>query len=83
MSKNYVPEDILRAHSYALEILAAYLVVSGKVEPAKMAGLIKMTCAKMESEGHKKAAEYMRAMWANGLNGEWEKAWRETGAASS
>jgi hypothetical protein len=42
-----------------------------------MAGLIRMTAAKAESDGHKKAAEYLRAMWANGLNGEWEKAWRE------
>jgi hypothetical protein len=31
MSKNYVPEDVLRAHSYALEMLAAFLVVSGTV----------------------------------------------------
>lgn len=77
MSKTYVPEDVLRAHSYALEILAAYLVVSGTVAPEKMAGLIRMTAAKAESDGHKTAAEYLRTMWANGLNGEWEKGWRE------
>ena len=80
MSKKYVPEDVLRAHSYALEILAAFMVVSGAAEPSRMAGLIRMTLAKMESEGHIKAAEYLRAMWANGLNGEWEKGWREAKA---
>lgn len=77
MSKNYVPEEVLRAHSYALEILAAYLVVSGTVAPDKMSGLIRMTAAKAEGDGHKGAAEYLRAMFANGLNGEWEKGWRE------
>ena len=28
----------------------------------------------MEANGHKNAANYAREMWANGLNGEWEKA---------
>ncbi len=77
MATNYVPEDVLRAHSYALEILAAFLVVSGTVTPERMAGLIRMTVAKARSDGHEKAAEYLSTLWANGLNGEWEKAWRE------
>jgi hypothetical protein len=77
MSKNYVPEDVLRAHSYALEMLAAFLVTSGTVKPEQMTGLIRTMLAQMETQGHKKAAEYARAMWANGLNGEWEKGWRE------
>jgi hypothetical protein len=77
MAKNYVPEEVLRAHAYALEILAGYMVVSGAVTPDHMAGLIRMTAAKAESEGNKKSAEYLRALFANGLNGEWERAWRE------
>jgi hypothetical protein len=77
MSKNYVPEDVLRAHSYAMEMLAAFLVVSGTVRGEQMTGLIRAMLAQMESNGHKKAADYARAMWANGLNGEWDKAYRE------
>jgi hypothetical protein len=76
-NKNYVPEEVLRAHAYALEIIAAYLVVSGTVSPDKMSGLIRMTAAKAESDGFKKSAEYLREIFANGLNGEWEKGWRE------
>ena len=80
MSKNYVPEDVLRAHSYALEMLAAFLVVSGTVRSEQMTGLIRTMLALMESNGHKTAADYARAMWANGLNGEWDKAYREANA---
>jgi hypothetical protein len=44
-----------------------------------MTGLIRTMLAHMEANGHKKAAEYARAMWANGLNGEWEKGSHEAG----
>ncbi len=77
MSKNYVPEDVLRAHSYALEMLAAFLVVGGTARSEQMTGLNHTMLAQMEANGHKKAAEYARTMWANGLNGEWDKAYRE------
>ncbi len=77
MSKNYVPEDVLRTHSYALEMLAAFLVVTGTVSSEQMTGLIRTMLAHMQANGHHDAAEYARAMWANGLNGEWEKAYRE------
>ncbi|HYD73213.1 MAG TPA: hypothetical protein VEF55_08745 [Candidatus Binatia bacterium] len=77
MSKNYVPEDVLRAHSYAIEMLAAFLVVTGTLRAEQMTDLIQTMLGHMEKNGHKKAAEYARAMWANGLNGEWERAYRQ------
>jgi hypothetical protein len=77
MAKNYVPEDVLRAHSYAIEMLAAFMVASGAVPADQMTALIRTMLARMEADGHKKAAEYASAIWANGLNGEWEKAYSE------
>ena len=77
MSKNDVPEDVLRAHSYAIEMLAAFMVASGTVPAEQMTALIRTMLARMQANGHTKAAEYASAIWANGLNGEWEKAYRE------
>lgn len=77
MARNYMPEDVLRAHAYAMEILAGYLVITGLIPPDKMTALIRMASDKLESDGHKDAGAYLRDMWANGLNGEWAKGLEE------
>lgn len=79
MPTQYTAEQILRAHTFALEAIAEYLVVSGKLHPAHMAKMIEVGSAKLEANGHTDASEYLRSMWANGLNGEWEKLGRAAG----
>lgn len=79
MPNEYTSEQVLRAHTYALEAIAAWLVMSGKMHPTQMANLIEVASAKLESHGHTQASEYLRSMWANGLNGEWERAGRAAG----
>jgi hypothetical protein len=79
MPTAYTAEQILRAHTFALEAIAEFLVVSGKMHPSHMSKIIEVGSAKLEASGHTNASEYLRSMWAGGLNGKWEKAGRAAG----
>jgi hypothetical protein len=79
MPTQYTAEQILRAHTFALEAIAEFLVVSGKLPAAHMSKMIEVGSAKLEAHGHTAASEYLRTMWASGLNGEWEKLGRAAG----
>lgn len=79
MPKEYTIEQIVRAHTFALEALAEFFVVSGQMPPAHMSKIIEVGSAKLEANGHTAASEYLRSMWAGGLNGEWERAGRAAG----
>jgi hypothetical protein len=79
MPTQYTAEQILRAHTFALEALAEFLVVSGKLPPAHMSKMIEVGSAKLEANGHTAASEYLRSMWASGLNGERERLGRAAG----
>ena len=80
MPTAYTVEDIVRVQTFALEAIAEFLVVSGKMHPSHMSKMIEVGSAKLEAQGHTRASEYLRSMWAGGLNGEWEKAARAAGS---
>jgi hypothetical protein len=71
--EQYTLEQIVRAQTFALEVIGEFLVVSGAMPASHMANLIEVGSARLEANGHTAASEYLRSMWAHGLNGEWEK----------
>lgn len=79
MPKQYTVEQIVRAHTFALEAIGEFLVVSGALRPAVMAQVIEVGSAKLGAQGHTAASEYLRSMWAGGLNGDWEQRARAAG----